>query len=62
MIPERSKKNTLFSKTYLFFFKICMNNSFNIFITICIVLNTILLAMDKFPMRKEDEDTQADLN
>lgn len=39
-----------------------MNNAFNIFITIMIVLNTVLLAMDKFPMRKSDEDTQGELN
>ena len=40
----------------------CLDNNFNIFITACIVANTVLLAMDQYPMLKKEEDLQATLN
>lgn len=52
--PERAKKNII----YKFFFIICSDNYFNVSITACIVLNTILLAMDKYPIKKSESDFQ----
>ena len=51
MIPARALKNPIFKITY----KICTDNLFNVFITSCIILNTILLAMDKYPIEKSEE-------
>ena len=51
--PERAQNN----KIYWFFFNICVNNNFNIFITACIVANTILLASDQYPMLKSEEES-----
>lgn len=35
---------------------------FNVFITLCIVLNTVLLAMDKYPIHKEEYEMQQMFN
>ena len=51
--PERALKNPL----YKFFFLICSDSLFNIFITSCIILNTLLLAMDKYPIQREEQGT-----
>lgn len=51
--PERALKNPL----YKFFFMICSDSLFNIFITSCIILNTLLLAMDKYPIQREEQGT-----
>jgi hypothetical protein len=51
MVPARALKNPVFKIMY----KVCTDNSFNIFITSCIVLNTMLLAMDKYPIRPTEE-------
>ena len=46
VLPLRAQKNILFKVM----FYISTNNYFNISITGCIILNTILLAMDKYPI------------
>jgi len=51
IIPDRALKNPVFKIMY----KICTENTFNILITGCIILNTILLAMDKYPIKKSEE-------
>jgi hypothetical protein len=48
-IPQRARSNRFLK----FFFLICTHNAFNIGITICIILNTALLAMDKHPIEPE---------
>ena len=48
--PERARKNTLFLICYL----ICTHWMFTFFITLLILGNTIILAMDRYPI-KEDE-------
>ena len=58
VLPERAFKN----KCYMTFFKLCVSDAFNIFITTCIVLNTILLASDKYPQKKSRIEVLADLN
>jgi len=57
-IPERAFKN----KCYMSFFKLCVSDAFNIFITTCIVLNTVLLAQDRYPVKKRTGQVLADLN
>ena len=43
--PERAFKN----KLYLICYKICNHWSFTLFITVLIVANTVVLAMDSYP-------------
>lgn len=50
VFPERTLKNPVFK----FFFIISTDNYFNVSITACIILNTILLAMDKYPIKKSE--------
>jgi hypothetical protein len=58
VVPDRAKNN----KCYLKFFNLCVSDAFNIFITTCIVLNTILLASDRYPIKKRTGQVLADLN
>jgi hypothetical protein len=58
MIPERALKNPVFKIMY----QICTKNSFNIFITGCIILNTVLLAMDKYPIKPSESHFQHIVN
>ena len=44
------------------FFIVCTHNAFNITLTICIVLNTGLLAMDRHPIKPETQNTLESLN
>ena len=48
-IPDRARG----SKILTMFFIVCTHNAFNIILTICIVLNTGLLAMDSHPIKPE---------
>ena len=58
IIPDRALKNPVFKIMY----KICTENAFNIFITGCIILNTILLAMDKYPIKPSESHFQHTMN
>jgi len=49
-LPERAKSWIVYKWFYIF----VSLNMFNIFITLCIIMNTILLAMDKYPIHKEE--------
>ena len=53
-LPERAKSWIVYKWFYIF----VSMNMFNIFITLCIILNTILLAMDKYPIHKEEYEGQ----
>jgi|TARA_B110001450_G_C17666418_1_gene499737 hypothetical protein len=58
VFPERTLKNPVFK----FFFIISTDNYFNVSITACIILNTILLAMDKYPIKKSESVQQQMMN
>lgn len=49
-MPDRAIKNVI----YRFFYRICTHNAFTVILTACIVINTFLLACDRFPISKED--------
>jgi len=56
--PDRAKNNTL----YYWFFKLCSHFLFTVIITLCISANTILLAMDRYPIRSDELQYLDDLN
>lgn len=56
--PDRAKNNTL----YYWFFKLCSHALFTVIITLCILANTILLAMDRYPIRSDELQYLDDLN
>jgi len=49
---NRSKTN----KFYMCGLKICQSKSFDLTINVCIVLNTVVLSLDKYPIEKALED------
>lgn len=49
VIPERSKHNVV----YYFFWRICTHNAFNVALTGAILINTLLLAFDQYPITKQ---------
>ena len=52
-IPERALKN----KVYYFFWLISNHAVFNIGILLCILSNTVVLALDRYPISKEEDET-----
>ena len=57
-IPERAMN----SKLLTIFFIICTHNAFNITLTMCIILNTGLLAMDRHPIKPETQHFLENMN
>ena len=49
-VPERAQNNCL----YRVFFMICTHSAFGFIMTLCTVLNTLILACDRYPMKKAD--------
>ena len=48
IIPERAKSNAIFRIC----FQVSTHNAFNVTLTTCIILNTYLLALDRYPIEK----------
>jgi voltage-dependent calcium channel L type alpha-1D len=57
-IPDRANSN----KVIKFFFLVCTHNAFNICLTACIILNTALLAMDRYPIELSRQDFLESMN
>lgn len=57
-IPERAKNN----KFFRFFFIICTHNAFNILLTSCIIFNTALLSLDRYPIDKHTQRVLENFN
>ena len=49
-MPERAITNVV----YRFFYLVCTHDAFTVSLTSCIVINTVLLACDRFPISKGD--------
>lgn len=50
-VPQRARTN----KFYLFFFRICMHDLFTFSMTFAILVNTLVLAFDKYPITYETQ-------
>jgi hypothetical protein len=57
-MPERALKN----KCIRIFFVVSTHNAFNIGLTFCIVLNTALLAMDRYPIKNSQQNMLETMN
>ena len=50
-VPERARNN----KLYLFFYRICMHDLFTFSMTAAILINTLVLALDQYPISYETQ-------
>jgi hypothetical protein len=57
-LPERCKNNCI----YRLFYYICTHAFFTSFITILILANTLILAMDRYPISLSELETNENLN
>ena len=57
-VPERAQNN----QVYRWFLKICTHDIFTAIITLCILVNTILLAMDRYPISSDELKLLDELN
>lgn len=57
-IPERAVKN----KVFMFFYTVSMNSWFSSLIISLIIINTLILALDRYPIDKSENNILNTLN